>query len=187
MDYLPISGQVLKNIRKHLEDNTLFVFDFWYGPAVLRILPSERIKIVQSDDIKIIRTPIDKSIRFEELLSKSYFNIMDSASKKWSKHLYPVLEELVDEIDFQAMYVTAPPFSIANLGVKVSKRFNIPLVLDMRDHWSHWNITPFTSYLHYRLILSKESEWFQHASAVLAVSEQMIEDLKGIVVKKIEV
>ena len=132
------------------------------------------------NNIKIIRTPIEKSIKFENILSKNYINILDIESKKWKKYLYPILEKLIKEINFDAMYVTAPPFSIANLGVKISKKFNLPLILDMRDHWSHWNITPFTSYLHYQLILQKEREWFTHASAVLAVTEQMVEDFKNI-------
>lgn len=132
------------------------------------------------NNIKIIRTPIDKSIKFEKILSKNYINIMDSESKKWKKHLYPILEELIKEIDFKAIYITVPPFSVADLGVEVSKKFNIPLILDMRDHWSHWNITPFTSYLHYKLILWKENHWFQQASAVLAVTEQMVKDFENI-------
>ena len=131
-------------------------------------------------NIQIIRTDVEKSVRFENILSKSYINILDRESKKWEKHLFPILEKLLKEIDFQAMYVTAPPFSMADLGVKVSKKFNLPLVLDMRDHWSHWNITPFTSYLHYRLILRKENQWFQHARAVLAVTEQMVKDFENI-------
>ncbi len=132
------------------------------------------------NDIKIIRTPIGKSIKFEKILSKNYFNILNPEAKRWTQYLYPILEKLVKEIDFKAMYVTAPPFSIADLGVEVSKKFNIPLILDMRDHWSHWNITPFTSYMHYRLILRKENQWFKHASAVLAVTEQMVEDFEKI-------
>ena len=132
------------------------------------------------NSIQIIKTPTDKSIKFENIFSKNYINIMDSESKKWKKHLYPILEKLVKELDFQAMYVTAPPFSIADLGVEISKQFHIPLVLDMRDHWSHWNITPFTSYLHYRLILQKENQWFKQASAILAVTEQMVEDFENI-------
>lgn len=132
------------------------------------------------NNIKIIRTPIEKSVKFEKIFSKNYINIIDSESKKWKKYLYPILEKLVKEIEFQAIYVTAPPFSITNLGVEVSKKFNIPLVLDMRDHWSYWNITPFTSYLHYKLILRKENKWFQDASAVLAVSEQMVEDFEHV-------
>ena len=35
------------------------------------------------NNIKIVRTPVDKSVKFENILSKNYINIMDSASKKW--------------------------------------------------------------------------------------------------------
>ena len=131
-------------------------------------------------NIEVIRVPKENDIFLEKFFSKNYINIQDTVSKKWEKHLLPVLERLTKEVDFQAMYVTAPPFSMANLGVEISKKFNLPLILDMRDHWSHWNITPFTSYLHYQLILRKEREWFTHVHAVLAVTEQMVEDFKNI-------
>ena len=132
--------------------------------------------INELQDVTVIRTHMENSVRFEKLLSKNYINILDTEAKKWKKHLFPVLESLVQKYNFQAMYVTAPPFSIANLGVEVSKKFQLPLILDMRDHWSYWNITPFTSYLHYRAILRTEKKWFQQASVVLAVSEQMVDD-----------
>jgi len=136
--------------------------------------------MAELNNIEIIRTPVDNSIKFEKILSKNYFNILDSESKKWKKHLYPILKKLVKKIDFQIMYVTAPPFSIATLGVEVSKEFDIPLILDMRDHWSHWNITPFSSYLHYKSILKIENSCFIHSSAVLTVSEQMVKDFEKI-------
>jgi len=45
----------LKNIKKHLRPGASLVFDFWYGPAVLHEEPSDRAKIVDSKDEKIIR------------------------------------------------------------------------------------------------------------------------------------
>jgi 2-polyprenyl-3-methyl-5-hydroxy-6-metoxy-1,4-benzoquinol methylase len=39
----------LSNIREHLKKGALFIFDFWYGPAVLTILPSSRMKIVEKE------------------------------------------------------------------------------------------------------------------------------------------
>ena len=42
-------------VRKHLKVGGLFVFDFWFGPAVLAIKPEKRIKEIESGDIKIIR------------------------------------------------------------------------------------------------------------------------------------
>lgn len=46
----------LRNVRRHLESNSLFVFDFWNGLAVLRILPSVREKTVEDKGLKIVRT-----------------------------------------------------------------------------------------------------------------------------------
>jgi len=46
----------LRNVRKHLEDTSLFVFDFWNGLAVLRILPEVRVKSVEDKGLKIVRT-----------------------------------------------------------------------------------------------------------------------------------
>jgi len=44
--------QVVKN---HLNDGGLFIFDFWYGPAVLTDLPVTRVKRLENDDIKVTR------------------------------------------------------------------------------------------------------------------------------------
>jgi SAM-dependent methyltransferase len=45
----------LNTVRKHLNPGGLFVFDVWYGPAVLAIRPSERIKVIPTSDGKVIR------------------------------------------------------------------------------------------------------------------------------------
>lgn len=45
----------LATVRKHLRPGGLFVCDVWYGPAVLTIRPSERVKIIPTDDGKLIR------------------------------------------------------------------------------------------------------------------------------------
>lgn len=45
----------LCTVRKHLKPGGLFIFDIWYGPAVLAIRPSDRIKIIPTSDGKVIR------------------------------------------------------------------------------------------------------------------------------------
>lgn len=47
--------QALRTVRKHLAPGGLFVFDIWYGPAVLSIQPSDRIKIIPTPDGELIR------------------------------------------------------------------------------------------------------------------------------------
>ena len=46
---------VLKTAKTHLKSGGIFVFDFWYGPAVLTDLPVVRTKRMEDADIKILR------------------------------------------------------------------------------------------------------------------------------------
>lgn len=45
----------LETARVHLQAGGLFLFDFWHGPGVLADPPTEREKIMQSDDILVRR------------------------------------------------------------------------------------------------------------------------------------
>jgi len=58
MNYLNTTVELIQsmhNIRKHLKINGLFIFDFWYGPAVLHIKPSIRVKEMTRNGIKVMR------------------------------------------------------------------------------------------------------------------------------------
>jgi len=48
--------QALANIRRHLVPGGLFLFDCWYGPAVLAQRPGERTKVIERGDRRITRT-----------------------------------------------------------------------------------------------------------------------------------
>jgi SAM-dependent methyltransferase len=45
----------LNTVRKHLKPGGLFIFDVWYGPAVLALRPSDRVKIVPTPSGQIVR------------------------------------------------------------------------------------------------------------------------------------
>lgn len=47
--------QALSTVKKHLKPGGLFIFDVWYGPAVLSQKPSKRIKTVDTPTGKILR------------------------------------------------------------------------------------------------------------------------------------
>ena len=56
--YLVLNDDVLsalRNIRRHLKDGAPFLFDFWYGPAVLLVQPSERVKVFDQSGGQVIR------------------------------------------------------------------------------------------------------------------------------------
>lgn len=46
---------VLKCVRSHLRDNGVFVFDTWYGPAVLTERPELRVKRLEDERCQITR------------------------------------------------------------------------------------------------------------------------------------
>src|SRR4030042_1243417 len=51
MNYLTSNEEIqqaLANVRRHLKSDSLFIFDFWNGLAVLRLLPEARVKVVGS-------------------------------------------------------------------------------------------------------------------------------------------
>ena len=45
----------LQNIRRHLRPGGLFVFDCWYGPAVLSVRPEDRVRLVNGEGTQTIR------------------------------------------------------------------------------------------------------------------------------------
>ena len=46
------------NVQRHLEPGGVFVFDVWFGPAVVAVGPSERVKIVPTPDGEIERKAV---------------------------------------------------------------------------------------------------------------------------------
>src|SRR5438132_12349066 len=45
----------LKTARQHVRPGALFIYDVWYGPAVLHQRPSERSRVIPTADGKILR------------------------------------------------------------------------------------------------------------------------------------
>jgi SAM-dependent methyltransferase len=62
------------NVNNHLKLGGLFIFDFWYGPAVLSQKPETRIKNFESEDLKITRMA-DAELVTEKNLVNVNFNI----------------------------------------------------------------------------------------------------------------
>ena len=78
--------KVLKSVRSHLRTGGLFIFDCWYGPAVLTQGPEYRVKKVESDTLKVIRVT-EPELRSNENIVVVNFDllIIDKASSKVSQ------------------------------------------------------------------------------------------------------
>ncbi|MCT7486742.1 methyltransferase domain-containing protein [Aliarcobacter cryaerophilus] len=58
MSYQNSNSELIKAFevaKNHLNNDGIFIFDFWYGPAVLRDLPTTRVKRLQNENIKVTR------------------------------------------------------------------------------------------------------------------------------------
>ena len=47
--------EAFTTVKEHIRDNGIFIFDCWYGPAVLSDLPKVRVKKMEDNDIKVVR------------------------------------------------------------------------------------------------------------------------------------
>lgn len=58
VSYLSSNDDILdafRNARRHLAPGGLFLFDFWYGPAVLTLKPETRVKDLDSATTQVVR------------------------------------------------------------------------------------------------------------------------------------
>jgi SAM-dependent methyltransferase len=58
ISYLPADNDLeaaFARVREHLDPGGLFIFDYWYGPAVLKDRPERRVKVLEDDEVKITR------------------------------------------------------------------------------------------------------------------------------------
>jgi 2-polyprenyl-3-methyl-5-hydroxy-6-metoxy-1,4-benzoquinol methylase len=63
---------VLHNIRSHLNPSSIFIFDFWYGPAVLTIRPTPKMKTVKKGGVQVLRFAEPHLDTYSHLCEVSY-------------------------------------------------------------------------------------------------------------------
>lgn len=62
----------LKNIAKHLKPGGIFLFDCWYGPAVLLQRPELRVKRAENERVKVTRIAEPKMRENENIVEVHY-------------------------------------------------------------------------------------------------------------------
>lgn len=67
-------ASVFRNASYHLKSGGLFVFDFWYKPAVLKLRPEVREKTIRTSQMEITRLACPK-IRAEENIVDVHYHV----------------------------------------------------------------------------------------------------------------
>lgn len=122
----------LQAVRKHLKPNGLFIGDFWYGPAVLKERPVERIITIHEGEDRIIRIAKPEIDTQKNIVSVSY-------------HLLRLRGvQLVEETQelHQMRYLFKPEimFFLAQAGIKLID-FCPFMRLDESVSEDTWNVT----------------------------------------------
>lgn len=87
----------LRTVRQHLQPGGLFIADVWYGPAVLSIQPSDRLKVISTEDGKVIRAASGSLDTFRHL-SRVHYHLWrlkgqqvlsESEETHWMRYFFP--------------------------------------------------------------------------------------------------
>lgn len=150
-----------------LDENFKKIYDRMDLDLMSKLDEGVIIKRIPLDDLSPLY--VSKWKRFRNI----YFSLSDNYDKLWSPKLNEALPAIIKEFQPEAIMVTCPPFSGAVLAMEVSKKYQLPLIVDMRDSWSKLSMSPLGSYLHYALKRRLEWKVFHRASAVIAVTPQL--------------
>lgn len=123
--------QALSTVKKQLKPGGLFIFDVWYGPAVLSQKPSKRIKTVDTPDGKIIRSASSEIDASRQICTVHY-----TTSCITSNHQTQKIKE-----DHQMRYFSSPELALflKTSGLELIRLGAFP---DWREEISEttWNI-----------------------------------------------
>jgi glycosyltransferase involved in cell wall biosynthesis len=169
--------------------------DFGIELTVFSLDPADYKKVYQKPDIdnSLLEVLDDKVavefVKSEDLMGgrknsflkfiSIFFNIYrGSEGKYWKKNLEAKVAEVLRTRKFDLLFVTAPPFSILPIAKNLSSKYNLPMVVDMRDAWSLWVSSPYSNYFNFLQTKKRERETLNYASKVIVTSLQTIEDFK---------
>lgn len=97
-----------------------------------------------------MRMPAEFLRKLGSRLSNTFF--VPDNKIGWAKQAYKRAAQLLNEEQYDLVFVSAPPFSAARIGAKLKATFNVPFVVDYRDLWYGNQFafypTPLHRYLH---------------------------------------
>jgi SAM-dependent methyltransferase len=109
----------LQTVRRHLRTGGLFVFDVWYGPAVLAIRPENRIKVISINGGHIIRAASGSLDILRQLAEVRYHTwrlegkqvVSESEEVHQMRYFFPMeLEYFLQQVSLEGKALTAFPY-----------------------------------------------------------------------------
>jgi glycosyltransferase involved in cell wall biosynthesis len=86
---------------------------------------------------------------------------------------------MISELSIDLLIVSAPPFSLTILAEELSRKFKLPLIIDMRDAWLGWTMVPFPSYDYFLRRKFLERKVLKQATVITSVTNELIQRYKN--------
>jgi hypothetical protein len=77
----------------------------------------------------------------------AFINVTDSR-KNWNNEVQPLIFNEINKTSYQAIIVTIPPYSLAEIAAILSDEQKIPVFLDLRDPWTTNPYKIYPTFLH---------------------------------------
>jgi SAM-dependent methyltransferase len=107
----PDQESMFRTARAHLEPGGVFLFDFWYGPAVLRDPPRHVVKEVSDERVRVRRETTPTLLENDNCVDVRFdINVValtDSRSENFSEHhvmrylFLPEIDERLTRVGFR--------------------------------------------------------------------------------------
>ncbi|MBD3233330.1 MAG: hypothetical protein GF315_06355 [candidate division Zixibacteria bacterium] len=146
----PLAGGGVQRPLKFVK----YLPDYNWQPIVLTINPNDIKSYVKDEslldeipsDVRIHRTFYPDLTRFPlfrgsaaKLFFEPFKNhfLIPSNEVTWNHFAFRKAVRIIESHRPQAILTTSPPNSVHLIGLKLSRKFSIPWVMDMRDEWVH--------------------------------------------------
>ena len=116
MGYLTSNEDFLAGLKTaiiHLNENGLFIFDVWFGPAVLHQMPETRIQEFEKDVLRTIRLVRPELDVIKQIVTINYVIIKFKDDK--------VVEEVKETHKMRYFFIQELKFLLGNAGLKLIK------------------------------------------------------------------
>lgn len=133
-------------------------------------------KALQEADLHPVLVPLKPENWYSKISKSYYINIVDDTYSRWKTALFETIDALLTQHKFEAIYITAPPFSNTKAVADLKDKYKLPVFLDLRDAWLLWNVSPYASKIHYALTKSNERKALESSHKNLVTSEVTIYD-----------
>lgn len=109
--------------------------------------------------------------KFLKPLRKKY--LYPDSFSYWLPNLKKSIRQYADQHPIDAFFITTPSFSLLKIVKDLKLEYKVPVILDMRDPFS-------TNYYNKdkKRAMEIETEAFQHASAIISVTDLLVDNLK---------